>query len=139
MLKKSMKNRLMQIVVRGLAIASLIAGGTSLALAHHSAAAFDSTQRKDITGTVKKFDYSNPHTWVWLDVTNEQGSVETWGVEGMSPNFLNRRGWTRNTIKPGDKLTITIRPMKNGEKGGMWISAKRPDGEVLLMNGEAKE
>jgi Family of unknown function (DUF6152) len=134
-----MKNRLMQTVVRGLAILCLIAGGTSLALGHHSAAAFDSTQRKEITGTVKKFDYSNPHTWVWLDVTNEQGAVETWGVEGMSPNFLNRRGWTRNTIKPGDKLTITIRPMKNGDKGGMWISAKRPDGEVLLMNGEIRE
>jgi len=134
-----MKNKLMQLVVRGLAIVSLIAAGTSLAVAHHSAAAFDSTQRKDITGTVKKFDYSNPHTWVWLDVTNEQGAVETWGVEGMSPNFLNRRGWTRTTLKPGDKLTITIRPMKNGEKGGMWISAKRPDGEVLLMNGEIRE
>jgi len=134
-----MNNKLMQSVVRGIAIVSLIACGTSLAVAHHSAAAFDSTQRKDITGTVKKFDYSNPHTWVWLDVTNEQGAVETWGVEGMSPNFLNRRGWTRTTLKPGDKLTITLRPMKNGEKGGMWISAKRPDGEVLLMNGEIRE
>jgi Cu/Ag efflux protein CusF len=134
-----MKNRSMQVVFRAFAMVSLIAAGASLALAHHSAAAFDSTQRKEITGTVKKFDYSNPHTWVWLDVTNEQGAVETWGVEGMSPNFLNRRGWTRNTLKPGDKLTITIRPMKNGEKGGMWISAKRPDGEVLLMNGEIRE
>ena len=85
---------------------------------------------------MKKFDYTNPHTWVWLDVPNEQGGVDTWGVEGMSPNFLNRRGWTRTTLKPGDKLTITIRPMKNGEKGGMWISAKRPDGEVLLMAGD---
>jgi hypothetical protein len=134
-----MKTKLMQVLVRGLAIVSLIAGGTSLAVAHHSAAAFDSAQQKVIAGTVKKFDYSNPHTWVWLDVANDQGVVETWGVEGMSPNFLNRRGWTRTTLKPGDKLTITIRPMKNGEKGGMWISAKRPDGEVLLMNGEAKE
>jgi hypothetical protein len=134
-----MKTKLMQVLVRGLAIVSLIVAGTGLAVAHHSAAAFDSAQQKVITGTVKKFDYSNPHTWVWLDVANDQGAVETWGVEGMSPNFLNRRGWTRTTLKPGDKLTITIRPMKNGEKGGMWISAKRPDGEVLLMNGEAKE
>jgi hypothetical protein len=134
-----MKINSMQLLVRGLAIVSLIVGGTGLAVAHHSAAAFDSTQRKEITGTVKKFDYTNPHTWVWLDVTNEQGAVETWGVEGMSPNFLNRRGWTRTTLKPGDKLTITLRPMKNGEKGGMWISAKRPDGEVLLMNGEIRE
>ena len=134
-----MKNSAMQAVVRGLVIVGLIAGGASLVLAHHSAAAFDSTQLKTISGTVKKFDYSNPHTWVWLDVPNEQGGVDTWGVEGMSPNFLNRRGWTRTTLKPGDKLTITLRPMKNGEKGGMWINAKRPDGEVLLMNGEIKD
>jgi hypothetical protein len=134
-----MKNRMMQAAVRGLAIVSLIAGGTNLASAHHSAAAFDSSQQKEITGTVKKFDYSNPHTWVWLDVPNEQGGVDTWGVEGMSPNFLNRRGWTRMTLKPGDKLTITVRPMKNGEKGGIWIRATRPNGEVLLMNGEIKD
>ncbi len=132
-------NTAMQAIVRGLVVASLIAGGTSVALAHHSAAIFDATQTKIITGTVKKFDYSNPHTWVWLDVTDEKGQVETWGVEGMSPNFLNRRGWTRNTLKPGDKLSITIRPMKDGQKAGMWLKGQRPDGEVLLMNGEIKD
>ena len=134
-----MKNRTISAALRGLVIVGLIAGGTSLAVAHHSAAAFDQTTEKVITGTVKKFDYSNPHTWVWLDVPNDQGGVETWGVEGMSPNYLNRRGWTRTTLKPGDKLTITVRPMKNGEKGGMWVSAKRPDGEVLFMNGPIKD
>jgi hypothetical protein len=134
-----MNNKFTQSIIRGFLIAGLVAGGTSLALAHHSAAAFDSASEKVITGTVKKFDYSNPHTWVWLDVPNDQGGVDTWGVEGMSPNYLTRRGWTRTTLKPGDKLTITVRPMKNGEKGGMWISAKRPTGEVLLMNGEAKD
>ena len=132
-------NRPMKAIVKGLVVVSLAAGGASLALAHHSAAIFDSTQTKVITGTVKKFDYTNPHTWVWLDVTNEQGQVETWGVEGMSPNFLNRRGWTRSTLKPGDKLSITIRPMKDGQKAGMWIRGQRPDGEVLLMNGEIKD
>jgi len=129
----------MKNALKGIVIVGLMTGGTSLAVAHHSAAVFDAAQQKTITGTVKKFDYSNPHTWVWLDVANDQGGVETWGVEGMSPNYLNRRGWTRTTLKPGDKLTITIRPMKNGEKGGMWVTAKRPDGEVLLMNGEIKD
>jgi hypothetical protein len=129
----------MKTIVRGLVFFSLIAGGTGVAVAHHSAAVFDAGTQKEITGTVKKFDYSNPHTWVWLDVPNDQGGVDTWGVEGMSPNYLNRRGWTRNTLKPGDKLTITLRPMKNGEKGGMWVTAKRPTGEVLLMNGEVKD
>lgn len=129
----------MQAIIRGLLVGILIAGGTSVALAHHSAAIFDATQTKVITGVVKKFDYSNPHTWVWLDVTDDQGKVETWGVEGMSPNFLSRRGWNRNTLKPGDKLSVTIRPMKDGQKAGMWLRGQRPDGEVLLMNGEIKD
>jgi hypothetical protein len=134
-----MTNRVISAAIRGLVVVSLLAGGTRLAIAHHSAAAFDLTTETVVAGTVKKFDYSNPHTWVWLDVPNDQGGVDTWGVEGMSPNFLNRRGWTRTTLKPGDKLTITLRPMKNGEKGGMWVKATRPSGEVLLMNGDIKD
>lgn len=133
------KNRLMDTVLRGLLAAGLMAAGAGVAAAHHSAAVFDASTQKVLTGTVKKFDYTNPHTWVWIDVPNDQGGVDTWGVEGMSPNYLNRRGWTRTTLKPGDKLTITVRPMKSGEKAGMWLSAKRPSGEVLLMNGEAKD
>ena len=134
-----MKNSVKQAVLRGFMIASLIAAGTSLAVAHHSAAIFDATTQKELTGTVKKFDYTNPHTWVWIDVPNAQGGVDTWGAEGMSPNYLNRRGWTRNTLKPGDKITITIRPMKDGEKAGMFVMGKRPNGEVLRMNGETKD
>ena len=101
-----MNNSVKQAALRTLMIASLISGGTSLAVAHHSAAAFDATTQKEITGTVKKFDYTNPHTWVWVDVPNDQGGVDTWGAEGMSPNYLGRRGWTRNTLKPGDKIEI---------------------------------
>jgi hypothetical protein len=135
-----MTNKLTRAAINGFITAGLLlVGSAGVALAHHSAAAFDASTEKVITGTVKKFDYSNPHTWVWLDVPNSQGVVETWGVEGMSPNYLSRRGWTRNTLKPGDKLTITLRPMKNGEKGGMWVRAARPGGEVLLMNGEIKD
>jgi hypothetical protein len=115
--------------------AGLSLGLSGLALAHHSFAAFDVTTQKEITGTVKKFDYTNPHTWVWLDVPNDHGGVDTWGFEGMSPNYLGRRGWTRTTLQPGDKLTVTYRPMKDGEKGGMWVSGKRPSGEVLMMGG----
>jgi len=116
--------------------ASLIAGGAGLALAHHSFAAFDISAQRTVTGTIKKFDWTNPHTWVWLDVVNEQGVVETWGIEGMSPNYLARRGWTRTTLKAGDKITVTVRPMKSGEKGGMFVNAKRPGGETLVMGGE---
>ena len=130
-----MTSRMKQAGRRAILLASLVAATTSLAVAHHSYSAFDITKEKVITGTIKKFDWSNPHTWAWLDVANEAGAVETWGVEGMSPNYLARRGWSRTTLKPGDKLTITIRPMKDGEKGGMWVTAKRPNGEILLMGG----
>jgi hypothetical protein len=116
-------------------LASLVAGAAGVAMAHHSASAFDASKQTTITGTIKKFDWSNPHTWAWIDVPNEQGGVDTWGVEGMSPNYLARRGWSRTTLKPGDKITVTVRPMKDGEKGGMWVTAKRPSGEILLMGG----
>jgi Family of unknown function (DUF6152) len=120
-------------------IAAFVAGGATLAVAHHSFAAFDVTTQKEVTGTVKKFDWTNPHTWVWVDVANDHGGFDTWGFEGMSPNFLERRGWNRTTLKPGDKITVTFRPMKDGKSGGMWVSGKRPDGEVLLMGGAITE
>ena len=128
-----MKRRMKSLQAAVLACTILGLGGRTFA--HHSFAAFDVTTEKTITGTVKKFDYTNPHTWVWIDVPNDQGGVDTWGFEGMSPNYLGRRGWTRNTLKPGDKITVTFRPMKDGEKGGMWVSGKRPNGEMLMMGG----
>ena len=115
--------------------AGLAAGATELAVAHHSFAAFNTETQKVITGTVKKVNWTNPHTWIWIDVPNDKGGMETWGVEGMSPNYLARRGWTRETIKPGAKLSITVYPMKDGQAGGMFLNAKRPDGEVLSMRG----
>ena len=131
--KVTMKN-ITAAVTRTILMAGLVVlGGTGLALAHHSYSAFDMAGTRVITGTIKKMDWTNPHTWVWIDVANEQGVVETWGIEGMSPNYLERRGWTRNTIKAGDKLAITIHPLKNGEKGGSFQSAQRPDGEILGM------
>ena len=121
----------------GMLAASLAVYAPRPAAAHHSFAAFDMSTEKTVTGTVKKFDYTNPHTWTWLDVANDQGGVDTWGIEGMSPNYLARRGWTRNTLKPGDKLTITIHQAKDGSHGGMWMKAVRPNGEVLNMMGGA--
>jgi hypothetical protein len=120
-------------VRRAILVLSLFAGATGLAVAHHSYSAFDMVGVRVITGTIKKMDWTNPHSWIWIDVANEQGVVETWGIEGMSPNYLERRGWSRNTIKTGDKLAITFHPLKNGDRGGSFQSAQRPNGEVLGM------
>jgi len=134
-----MRIAIKQTALRIALVAALAGGAARLALAHHSFAAFNTEAQKVVTGTVKKVNWTNPHTWIWIDVANDKGVTETWGVEGMSPNYLARRGWTRETIKPGDKLSITVYPMKDGQSGGMFLSAKRPDGEVLSMRGGTPE
>lgn len=106
----------------------------SPAFAHHSFAAFDITAQKAITGTVHKVDWTNPHIWLWIDVPNDKGSADTYGFEGMSPNFLARRGWTRTTLKVGDKITVNYRPMKDGSKGGMFMTGQA-NGKLLSMMG----
>lgn len=127
-----MINSMIKAAQRIALLAGLITAGGALALAHHSYSAFDMNGERTISGTVKKFDWTNPHSWIWLDVKNEKGEVETWGIEGMSPNYLARRGWTRTTLKPGDKVSITFHPTKEG-KGGSFVSAKRDTGETLGM------
>ena len=111
-----------------------VAGGR--ASAHHSFAPFDLTKEKTITGTVSKFEWTNPHSWIWVDVPNEKGGVDSWAVEGMSPNYLARRGWTKTTLKPGDKVTIAVRPLRSGENGGMFVRATLADGRVLTQSGQ---
>ena len=117
-------------------VASLMAATAAPVMAHHSFAPFDLRIEKTLTGTVKQVDWTNPHTWVWLDVPNDQGGVDTWGFEGMSPNYLARRGWSKSTLKPGDKISVVFRPLRDGSKGGSFMSAKLADGRVLLMTGE---
>ena len=113
-------------------VMSLAAGSAS---AHHSFSVFDMQEEISITGTVKEVQWTNPHIWIWVDVPNEDGEIVTWGLEGMSPNFLARRGWTRNTLKTGDKVTVTLRPLKSGEPGGMFMQTTAPDGTILSMGG----
>ena len=126
-------------IQRALILVGLAASATGLAMAHHSYSAFDMVGTKTVSGTVTKFDWSNPHSWIWIDVKNEQGVVETWGIEGMSPNYLNRRGWTRTTLKPGDQITLTFHPVRGGDKGGSFVSAVRSTGEPLGQTGPITE
>lgn len=122
---------------KGVSIA--LAAGAALAagsaLAHHSFAMFDMNQEKTIAGTVTDFQWTNPHTWIWLDVPAASGAAEQWGVEGMSPNFLERRGWSKNTLTRGDKVTVVIHPVKDGGKGGSFVRITLPDGKIMDMMG----
>jgi hypothetical protein len=115
--------------------ASLISAAAGPVTAHHSFSAFDMANQKNVTGTVRQVDWTNPHIWIWVDVANANGGSDTYGFEGMSPNFLARRGWTRTTLKAGDKITVSFRPMRDGSKGGMFIDGKMASGKVLTMGG----
>jgi len=123
-----------RIFLSGLVAAALVAASLPLA-AHHSFSAFDMANQKTVSGVVKQVDWTNPHIWIWVDVTNEKGGTATWGFEGMSPNFLARRGWERTTLKVGDKITVNYRPMRDGSGGGMFVNGKMASGKVLTMGG----
>jgi hypothetical protein len=118
-------------------IAALATAGATLS-AHHSFAVFDMSSEKTITGTVSKFEWTNPHTFIFVDAPNDKGVIETWAIEGMSPNYLGRRGWSKTSVRPGDKITITVRPLKDGKAGGMFIRAM-VDGKMLMPTGQPTE
>ena len=89
------------------------------ASAHHSFAMFDQTKEVTLDGTLKELQWTNPHIWVQVMAKDPASGKEVeWSIEGGSPNGLSRRGWSRNMMKAGDKLTVVIHPLKNGEPGG---------------------
>jgi hypothetical protein len=99
--------------------------------AHHSPVMFDRTVSKTIVGTVVRFTWTNPHSSIQLDVPNESGGVDRWGVELGSPQSMARNGWRSNIIKPGDTVTVVVNPLKSGELGGIFVSMTLPDGRKL--------
>ena len=100
-------------------------------LAHHSQAAFDRSKEVKLVGTVKEFRWQNPHTWIEVIVPDDKGKDVVWGVELTSPTYLVRAGWKSSTIKPGDKVSVTVNPIRTGEPGGIFVSVTLPDGRVL--------
>ena len=106
----------------------LLAGS---AFAHHSFAMFDRSKETTLVGVVAEFQWTNPHSWIELDVTNENGTVDKWSIELNSPNNLARQGWHSNSVKPGDKISVIIWPLRSGEKGGLFMSLTFPDGRML--------
>jgi hypothetical protein len=96
--------------------------------AHHSFAMFDDTKEVTLKGTVGEFQWTNPHSWLEVEVVSADGKSEKWSVEMLSPNVLGRMGWKRNSLKPGDEVTVVIHPLRTGEKGGNMVSIKDKNG-----------
>lgn len=112
-------------------IAAGIFGAASPVLAHHSFTMFDMTKRLTLVGTVTSFQWTNPHSYIEIDVPDEKGTVKHWSIELGSPSILMQSGWKFNIIKPGEKLTLIINPLKSGQAGGFLNTMTLPDGRVL--------
>jgi hypothetical protein len=109
----------------------LIAAGR-VGEAHHSFAMFDADKNVTLAGTVREFQFTNPHCWIQLMVPkpNNTDSVE-WSIEMAAPAHLVRSGWSRNTVKAGDKIIVVIHPLKDGTQGGSFVSATDESGHAL--------
>jgi hypothetical protein len=102
-----------------------------LAVAHHSGAMFDAQKNLSLQGTVKAFQWSNPHCWIQLLVAKD-GQTREWSIEMGSTTELYRSGWRPHTMRAGESLTVGVHPMRDGSPGAQFASAERPDGEPLV-------
>ena len=116
---------------RMLAIAALVVGFIAISVpvfAHHGTASYDTSMMVTVKGTLTDFKFINPHVLLFLDVKDQKGNLQKWQGELTSPNHLERAGWTRTSLKPGDQITISGYPAKSGADS-MWIA------KVLLSDG----
>jgi hypothetical protein len=112
-------------------LALLLWAGCDSAPAHHSFAMFDMSKTLTLSGTVTNFEWTNPHSWIWIQVPDGKGGSQLWGLEGQAPGELTRHGWTRHSINIGDKISVQIHPLKDGQLGGSFRVVTLADGTVL--------
>lgn len=115
-----------------LTAAALIALVAGIAQAHHSFTQFDRENKMITTGTVVRWDFNNPHSWLHMNVVGEDGSETLWSFEGSAPTSLIQRGITGRTFQPGDTLTLMYCPMRDGRPGGHMGLVKLEDGSFIV-------
>ena len=116
-------------------IALALAAMAPAAQAHHSFAMFDREHPTPVAGTVKEFQWTNPHVWIEVLVTGANGTPEEWGVECTSVNFMRRQGWDSTSLKPGDKVRMLIFPLKDGSHGGQFNKLTELNGDASALPG----
>jgi hypothetical protein len=100
------------------------------AASHHSFAMFNQREIMTLEGTVRQFQWTNPHAFIELDV-RQGNDTRTWSIELNSPNNLTRQGWRRNSLRPGERITLRMNPLRDGATGGLFLDLRKADGTVL--------
>jgi hypothetical protein len=109
------------------------------ASAHHSFAMFDAAKTVTLDGTVKEFEWVNPHSWIRMMVADANGMERQWAIEMGSPAQNTQRGFTATTLKPGDKISVQIHPLKDGSRGGQFMGLTLADGKKLVNPNQVRE
>ena len=99
--------------------------------AHHSFAMFDRTTNIFLEGTVMEFELTNPHSWIYVETEEPDGTMAEWTIEMGSPGGMSRAGWEADTVKPGDRVTVEIHPLRDGTYGGQFLGLEFADGRVM--------
>jgi hypothetical protein len=106
-------------------------GSVTPSFAHHSTAMYNMANPTTVTGVVKRFEWVNPHAYIYLEVTDEKGNKVEWAIEMMSLNHLKSYGWLHDTVKPGDVITCTGGAAKSGDPAMLSSLIKLPDGRQI--------
>jgi len=101
-------------------------------LAHHGAAGYNMDKELVMKGTVTDWLWANPHCFLKYDTTDDAGTLSHWAVEVSNPTDMTKRGWSKRSLKPGDEVTVTVRPAKNGAPVGQLLKVVLPDGQTLI-------
>ena len=120
----------MKLFVQVVLLALWAVAASAPVAAHHSGQFF-TREAVTLTGTVKQMQLTNPHSWLELMVPGEDGKLVQWSIEMSAPVVMFRAGWTKNTAKPGDKVTVVARPMIDGRPGGAYVNITLADGSML--------
>jgi Family of unknown function (DUF6152) len=111
--------------------AGVLVIGTVPTSAHHSAAAYDRNADIELSGTIREFQYTNPHSWLFVQVVDKTGQAVDWGFEAEGPSTLLRAGIKVSLLKPGEKVTVKGHPLKDGRPAAILVSVTKADGSVL--------
>jgi len=103
----------------------------SAVLAHHSFAQFDLDREVTVEGVIREFQFTNPHVWIQMRVPDGKGGETEWSIEAGAPGMMIRAGWKSSTLKAGDRVTLTMHPLKDGNPSGSLVKVAVPDGRVL--------